>query len=423
MHVNPDFIDKDPLKLLRNKLQAGLNGLSITNSEGRHQIRSLYRSALEKDVLPFWFPRCADTENGGFYTGLDQDGTLIDTDKSVWAQGRMTWMLLRCQQDLDLGSKWLEYAESGIQFMKKYCFDSDGRMFFHVTEQGKPIRKRRYAYSEAFAAIAFAAHAKSTNSDESAQRARDLLEQFIKWNFDPSSRGEPKYTDIRPMTGLSPRMIAIVTAQELRHQLGPSEQLDAMIRHMITEIIRLFVKPEKRCVMEQVLPDGSISDHIEGRLLNPGHAIETAWFIMQEGALQKNDSWIQLGCSMLDWNWHLAWDREHGGLLYFADATGKPVQEYWHDMKFWWVHNETMIASIMAHQLSGEKKYAEMHEKVHNWSFKHFTDSKHGEWFGYLRKDGTVSNRAKGNLWKSFFHYPRSLLWSYQLLNKDKASA
>lgn len=404
---------------LRKELKAGLNGLSIASPGGRHQIRNLYRNALLNDVLPFWFPRSIDVEHGGFFTGFDQDGSLIDSDKSVWAQGRMAWVLLRCQQDLNLDSKWIGYAENGIQFIKKHCFDTDGRMFFHMTAKGQPIRKRRYSYSEAFAAIAFAAHAKTTKNEESAQKARNLLEQFMKWNFDPVSGGIPKFTNVRPMTGLAPRMIAIVTAQELRHQLGPDKQFDLTISHMIEEITQLFVKPEKRCVLEQAQLDGSISDHFDGRLLNPGHAIEAAWFILQEGAFQNNDTWIQLGCNILDWNWELAWDKEYGGLLYFVDVNGKPVQEYWHDMKFWWVHNETIIASILAYQITGHERYAKMHEKVHNWAFKHFTDSEHGEWYGYLSREGKVSNRAKGNLWKSCFHYPRSLLWSYAWLNKD----
>ena len=172
--------------------------------------------------------------------------------------------------------------------------------------------------------------------------------------------------------------------------------------------------------MEQVQADGSISDHFDGRLLNPGHAIETAWFIMQEGNIQQNETWIKTGCNMLDWNWKRAWDKEYGGLLYFVDVDEKPVQEYWHDMKFWWVHSETILASIMAFRLTGEKKYAEMHSQIHDWSFKHFTDPIHGEWYGYLRRDGTISNTAKGNLWKSCFHYPRSLLLSSQWLkNKE----
>jgi N-acylglucosamine 2-epimerase len=419
MSHHSDLSQQANLQAFRNELATGLQGRNISNPADQDHIRNLYKHALLQDALPFWFPRCVDPQQGGFFSGLDRDGTLIDSDKSVWVQGRMTWMLLRCHQDLGPNSNWIEYAESGIQFIKNHCFDKDGRMFFHVTKEGSPIRKRRYAYSEAFAAIAFAAHANTTQNSESAQKAHELLDRFLKWNFTPSSGSSPKFTDERPMIGLAPRMIALVTAQELRHQLGQNDELNSLISNMIQEIIQYFVKPDRKCVMEQVMPDGEISDHYDGRLLNPGHAIETAWFIMQEGATQKNESWIKLGCQMLEWNWDRAWDKEHGGLLYFTDVDGKPVQEYWHDMKFWWVHSETILATLMAYQLTRKSKYAKMHEKVHNWSFKHFTDSVHGEWYGYLRKDGSVSNSAKGNLWKSFFHYPRSLLWCYHYLNKD----
>lgn len=41
---------------------------------------------------------------------------------------------------------------------------------------------------------------------------------------------------------------------------------------------------------------------------------------------------------------------------------------------------------------------------VHNWAFSHFQDVQHGDWFGYLNKDGSRANTLKGSLWKSFFH-------------------
>ena len=420
MNTSPNVSSLQAVRLLREELKSGLNGCSIAEPEGRIQIADLYKRALVEDILPFWFPNSIDPIHGGFYSCLDRDGSILDTDKSVWAQGRMTWMVLRCHQDLNLDSVYLEYAESGIQFLKNHCFDSDGRMFFHVTQEGMPIRKRRYAYSEAFAAIAFAAHARSTKNDASAQKAHELLNQFLDWNFGAHPKTNPKYTDVRPLTGLAPRMIALITAQELRHQLGPDEHLERTIEQMIKQIIRLFVKPEKKCVMEQVQPDGSISDHLDGRLLNPGHAIEAAWFIMQEGHNKNNDTWIRTGCKMLDWNWDRAWDHENGGLLYFVDMEGKPVQEYWHDMKFWWVHSETIQACVVAQVLTKDPKYAEMHMKVHDWSFKHFTDVDYGEWYGYLNVNGEESNRAKGNLWKSCFHLPRFLLLSSQWLQKGK---
>ena len=58
--------------------------------------------------------------------------------------------------------------------------------------------------------------------------------------------------------------------------------------------------------------------------------------------------------------------------LYYISLNGLPVQEYWHDMKFWWPHNEALIATIYAYQQTREPRYAKMHEQVHHWAFSHF---------------------------------------------------
>ena len=126
--------------------------------------------------------------------------------------------------------------------------------------------------------------------------------------------------------------------------------------------------------METVSPSGELIDHFDGRTLNPGHAIEGAWFIMLEGKLRDDDSLIRTGCEMLDWMWERGWDEEYGGILYFVDVKGLPVQEYWHDMKFWWPHTEAIIATLLAYQLTGNPKYADWHKKVHDWTYSHFPD-------------------------------------------------
>ena len=387
-------------------------------------LAKVYRDGLLKDTIPFWFPRSVDSLHGGFLHCFDRDGTLVDTDKSVWVQGRMTWMLLSLYNTVGKRAEWFEWAKQGLEFLEKHCCDTDGRMFFHVTREGRPIRKRRYAYSEAFAAIAHAAYARASGSDRSARRARELFDLFTRWNFTPGL-APAKYEDTRPMIGLAPRMITIVTAQELRENLGSDDVLNGWIDRCIDEIRRLFVKLDLRVVMENVGPNGEVYDHFDGRTLNPGHAIEGAWFIMREGKHRGDSGLVRLGCDMLDWMWERGWDREHGGIYYFRDMYGKPVQEYWQDMKFWWPHNETIIATLLAHTLTGEAKYLEMHRQVHEWSYSHFPDPECGEWYGYLHRDGSVATSLKGSLWKSFFHLPRMQWYCRRLCmeNKEETNA
>ena len=212
-------------------------------------------------------------------------------------------------------------------------------------------------------------------------------------------------------------MIGIVTAQQLRDSIGLESATD-YIDQWIAEIRDDFCKPDLQCVMETVGPDGEILEHFDGRTLNPGHAIEGAWFIMQEGVIRNEPELQQLGCQMLDWMWQRGWDSEYGGLLYFTSVDEKPIQEYWQDMKFWWPHNEAIIATLMAWSITGDDKYADWHRQVHEWAYRYFTDSDHGEWYGYLRRDGQVVTPLKGNLWKGPFHLPRMQLVGWDLLQR-----
>jgi hypothetical protein len=206
----------------------------------------------------------------------------------------------------------------------------------------RPIRKRRYAFSESFAAIGYAAWARATGRDEYAAKAARCFQLFL--NHVPA----PKFTAERQSKAMSGPMIAITTAQTLRASIG-YDAADAIIDRAIEEIERDFVKQDLQAVMEQVALDGSIVDHVDGRTLHPGHAIEGAWFIMEEAKHRGNDArLVRLGCRMLDYMWERGWDREHGGIRHFVDLHGKPVQEYWHDMKFWWPYNETIIATLMS---------------------------------------------------------------------------
>lgn len=294
-------------------------------------------------------------------------------------------------------------------------------MYFTVTREGRPLRMRRYVFSESFAAISYAAFAKATGDARAAEDAVKAFATYLRFSFEPGAM-LPKYEPTRPMKGIGAHMIGMVTAQELRANLGDitvsgktcSEWIDASI----AEIERDFLKSEHAALMEVVTPDGAILDHIDGRTLNPGHAIECAWFIMHEGHHRNDQRLIALGAKILDWMWARGWDNEHGGLLYFTDVFGKPVQEYWHDMKFWWPHCEAIIASLLAWKLTGEPRYAAMHAQVHDWSFAHFPDREHGEWYGYLHRNGSVSQRAKGNMFKGPFHLPRALAICWRELAK-----
>ena len=385
-----------------------------------------YEHDLLDDVLPFWIRHGPDREYGGLITGLAADGAIIDTDKAIWLQGRAAWTLSTVHHTMRQNPEWLALARSCLDFIRTHGRGPGGKLYFTVTREGKPLRMRRYVYSECFAAVGSAAFSVAAGDARAREEALEYFSTYLHHSFTPGVM--PPKTDpvSRPMKGVAPLMIAIVTAQEIRRLLGDETVRGATctqwIDRSIAEIERDFFKPDLGALMEVVAPNGDVIDHFDGRTLNPGHAIECAWFILHEAKLRRDARMQRLGLAILDLMWRRGWDPEFGGLLYFTDIHGKPVQEYWAEMKFWWPHNEAEIATLLAYQLTGEKRYVEWHGQVHAWSRRVFADPDRGEWFGYAHRDGRISTRLKGNLWKGPFHLPRMLWYNAGLVKELQAA-
>lgn len=380
---------------------------------------AVYKEDLLHNIIPFWEKYGVDKECGGFLSCLDRDGSILDTDKGLWQMGRFTWVYATLYNEVENKPEWLELALHGIDFINKYGFDTDGRMFFTVDREGRPLRKRRYVYSESFAAIAYAACYKACGKQIYKEKAKQCFDIYYRYTTEKGLM-TPKYTNTRPTRGMGGAMIGIATAQELRKNLD-DKSYTLYINDWLDEIQTYFIKEEYKAVMEQVGVNGEVLNHFDGRTLNPGHAIEGAWFIMQEAIYRNKDkNLIDLGTKMLDWMWEIGWDKKYGGLYYFRDVKGLPVQEYWHDMKFWWPHNEAVIATLMAYELTGNKKYEQWHKMVHDWTFSHFPDREKGEWYGYLHRNGEISVSLKGNIWKGLFHIPRMYLMAWKICERIK---
>ena len=133
----------------------------LLTREGRQALSNLYRRTLLDDVVPFWLRHAFDREHGGLFLGIDRDGTAIDTDKSIWIQGRAGWLLAALYNTVEPREEWLDASRSCIEFLRRHGAAPDGKLYFTVTRDGTPLRRRRYAYSESFAAIAHAAWARA----------------------------------------------------------------------------------------------------------------------------------------------------------------------------------------------------------------------------------------------------------------------
>ena len=379
--------------------------------------RDWVRSELETSAN-FWLKNGIDRKHGGVYTCLDRKGEIYSTDKSVWMQGRCGWMFSHLCSVYGSRPEWLEAAKSCLDFLEDHCINHEagGRMYFTVTEDGQPLRQRRYYFSEAFYAMANGEYYGVTGQREHLERARrayDLYWDLAHGMPDPTGLGPKTIPTTRTGRAFGTPMIILNVTNTLL-QVDPERKAlyEERAAQCVDEIFRYHVKPELKCILENVAEDGTPRlYYTEGRVVNPGHDIEGVWFLLEHAQRTGDKELVKKAAQIFDWAIEAGWDKEYGGLLYFVDCLGKPPEAYEHDMKLWWPHNEIMISSLMLYRDTGEEKYFDWFEKTVAYCREHFSDPEYGEWYGYLRRDGLPTQPStKGSTFKGPFHLPRALI-------------
>ena len=94
------------------------------NSMDFEKLASLYKNELLDSVLPFWLEHSQDHEYGGYFTCLDREGKVFDTDKFIWLQCREVWMFSMLYNKVEKRKEWLDCAVQGGEFLKKYGHDN-----------------------------------------------------------------------------------------------------------------------------------------------------------------------------------------------------------------------------------------------------------------------------------------------------------
>lgn len=396
------------------------------NREQMMQQRAWIQEELNRCVK-FWLTNGWDRVNGGVYTCLDREGKVYSTDKSVWMQGRCAWTFAYLCRVYGVKQEWLDFSKSCLDFMEAHCINREkgNRMYFTVTADGKPLRQRRYCFSEGFYAIANAEYAALTGDEACMRRARDAYELIWKLNqglmVDPVGMGAKTIPETRSGRALANPMIYLNISSVLRRCDTTNTALyDERSRQCVEEIFRYHHKPEMRCTLESVGLDGTFRDDVtEGRVVNPGHDIECSWFVM-EYANHIGDAALHAKAeNVFNFAIEAGWDKEYGGLLYFIDCKGLPPEAYEHDMKLWWPHDEILIASMMAYRDTGDERYYDWFTKTLDYCQQVFSDPEFGEWYGYLRRDGKPTMPStKGSTFKGPFHLPRMLSMVDQMMGQ-----
>ncbi|MFV0536405.1 MAG: AGE family epimerase/isomerase [Dysgonomonas sp.] len=382
------------------------------------KLEELYKVELLDNVLPFWLKNSQDKEYGGYFSCLDRDGSVFDSDKFIWLQGREVWMFASMYNNVEKRQDWLDCAIQGGEFLKKYGHDGDYNWYFSLDRQGNPLVEPYNIFSYTFATMAFGQLNKATGNEEYAEIARKTFDIILSKVNNPKGKWNKAHPGTRNLKNFALPMILCNLALEIEHLLSEDFLLELM-ENCIHEVMDVFCRPELGgIIVENVTTNGQLSDTFDGRLMNPGHAIEAMWFIMDLGKrLQRSElinKAVETTLKMIEYGW----DKEYGGIFYYMDRLGRPPQQLEWDQKLWWVHIETLISLLKGYNLTGSKECLQWFEKIHDYTWMHFKDQEYPEWFGYLNRRGEVLLTLKGGKWKGCFHVPRGLYQCWKILEE-----
>lgn len=377
---------------------------------------SRYENELLNNVIPFWEKNSIDKEYGGYFTCLDRTGKVYDTDKFIWLQARQVWMFATLYNKVAPKQHWLDIATHGAQFLLNNGHDENLNWYFSLTRAGKPLMQPYNIFSDCFACMAFGQLYKATGKEEYAAIASNTFKNILNRKDNPKGLYNKAVPETRPLKSFSLPMILCNLSLEIEHLL-PEEMVGETISSMLHEVMEVFYQSESGLILENVNPDGSFSDSFEGRLLNPGHAIEAMWFVMDLSVRMKNKELAHKAVGIVLRTLEYGWDKEFDGLYYFLDIKGNPPQQLEWDQKLWWVHIETLISLIKGYALTGNEDCLTWFETIHNYTWNQFSDPEYGEWFGYLNRRGEVLLPLKGGKWKGCFHVPRGLYQIWKTLD------
>ena len=356
-----------------------------------------------------------DWQQGGIYTCLADDGGRLSTDKYVWSQLRAVWTFSALHNRIEPRREFLEAATHIFDFIKHRGCNADGDWFFCVNASGAPLFNGATSlYCAAFAIYACVEYARATGSDEAVAIARGTYRHSLARLKCPGSYDTHPWPIPPGLKAHGTAMIFASVFDELGQFLG-DESVTSEALLQATEVMDVFRRPGAKRLFEFVRLDNTLLESPPGLVVNPGHAIESMWFMIHLFRRLGRHERVAECVETIRWHLELGWDPVHGGLLQALDATGSPWESKW-DLKIWWPHTEALYALLLAHSISREPWCMEWFQRIHDYAFGHFPVPTHGEWIQNLDRQGRKITTTVALPVKDPFHLARALILSVGVL-------
>ncbi len=392
-------------------------------SENFKALYQFYRAELLERTIPFWLKYGLDWAYGGICTCVSDEGEVLSGDKYVWSQLRAIWTFSALYNKVERKPEYLEAATHIFNFIKDCGRNERGEWYFCLDENGRPLFNGATSiYCDGFAIYGFTEFARAAGNAEAIELARQAYDNVLPRLAQPGSY----QTHPLPIpVGTKAHGISMIFASafgELGEYLNDRAITEAALDHA-KQVMDVFRRPTDRRLYEFVNLDDSLRTSPPGRVVNPGHVIESMWFMLHLFQREHDQARIQQAIETMRWHLELGWDDEYGGLVLARDAEGSFWEKKW-DMKIWWPHTEALYALLLAYSISKEAWCLDWFRRIHDYAFSHFPVPEYGEWTQNLDRQGRRINELVALPVKDPFHLARALIYSVGVLEqlaKDEA--
>ncbi len=379
------------------------------------RLHRLYRELLLDGIVPFWARHGVDEEHGGVLSCMAENGERISPDKYLWSQARWVWTCAALYNRVERRPEFLRWARTTIEFLLRHGRDEHGRWVYRTTRDGETVEGATSIYADCFVVYGLSEYCRADPDPRLLALARETFARIARRVEAPDFAETVPYPLPPNRRNHGVPMILTEVAGELADTLQ-----DATIGRAADEysrrVMRHFVRPEKRCLLEFLDREYREVPPPEGTFVMPGHAIESMWFTMHRARERGDHRTIQEAIEVIRWHLEQGWDPDYGGLLLGIDAKGHPPFFPHSDTKLWWPHTEALYALLLAHHLTGERWCADWYQRVHEWAFAHFSMPEIGEWRQRLDRAGRPISTVVALPVKDPFHLPRAAILSIELL-------
>lgn len=378
-----------------------------------------YRAQLIEEVIPFWETRVLDTERGGYYNFFTREGKLYDDRKPGWFAGRTMHTFSALYNEIEPRESWRNIARAGRKFMDTPFYAGNGRFNRMLSRGGEVLEGTTSIFTDHFAVKGLYEYIASCG-DERDEKDVQLARRLTGRLFSNVSNREIIGRECPDgMQKHAVNFMTLLVAQESRKLFGNEYQhlVDACIQRSLY----MFANDEYRAPLEYLGLDGKPVLRDEGRIVDAGHMMEALWFAMQEGLTHENPGYVGRAGEIVDWLIERCYDEEYGGFLGHCDIEARVPQERfrsvdygyldvsWND-KIWWVQCEALLALAMSALLNQDERHYGYFLKLREFTESCFRDREYGEWYSFLKPDGSIYSDVKGSASKGPYHLPRCLM-------------